>query len=345
MNEAAALSPYVIPRASRKVVNVGDGFILRSIERLIGPFAAARVFTTRAAPDGAQFTEMENANALIVAGANQLTDTYSIWPGLTADTLNSSRLKVIPFGVGLHGDPAQNRRLSANTREILEIVHHRIPFSSWRCPRTIAILKRDLPHLADRFLMTGCPVIFDRPLLDMPRFSDREGAIAVTVTDRGAFWEREAPLLEHVAALFPRVKRTMVLHQNFRPETRVERVIGALPLSRLLRPQVQLRQLARKLGFQVAAPSTAETAMDLYRGIDLHIGTRLHAHLHFLSQNKRSYLIPVDERSLGFSEAFGFPLGGPDEIDLQFDFERVRTNARAVFETMSVFLRSLSTGS
>ena len=47
----AVLTPYLIPTELRgkKVVNVGDGFILRAIERRVGRSAAARTLSPRVA--------------------------------------------------------------------------------------------------------------------------------------------------------------------------------------------------------------------------------------------------------------------------------------------------------
>ena len=39
--------------------------------------------------------------------------------------------------------------------------------------------------------MTGCPVLYDEPLLNGSRFADQAGTVAVTVTERGDFWNRE----------------------------------------------------------------------------------------------------------------------------------------------------------
>ena len=73
------------------------------------------------------------------------------------------------------------------------------------------------------------------------------------------------------------------------------------------------------------------------------MGTRLHAHLLFLSRNKRSYLVPVDERSTGIAQALGFPLPLPDTLERNwdFDFEVVRRHAREHYKTMRQFVESL----
>ena len=74
-----------------------------------------------------------------------------------------------------------------------------------------------------------------------------------------------------------------------------------------------LRAYARARGFQPVAPADADACIAFYDDIDVHVGTRLHAHLLFLSRNKRSFLVPVDGRSGGMAEFLGFPLPSADD--------------------------------
>ena len=344
----AVLTPYLIPPElqGRKVLNIGDGFILRAIERLIGRFSAGRCFSSRVPPSPDVAKVLEASTAIILAGANQLNDHYSVWPGLTANRIRASRFHFVPFGIGLHGALGQNDGLTDIAREVLEAIHERIEFSSWRCPRTVAYLERELPQLRGRFLMTGCPVLYDSPLLDGERFHEDVGSVAVTVTERDDFWNRETCTLDFVARRFPRTRRYLVLHQNYSPPGRFEFVRHRLlPFSQDCENAYErLRWYAVKRGYRVVALSSADACIKFYQGIDLHVGSRLHAHLMFLSRNKRSFLTQADGRSLGMAEFFGFPLCDPNRFDdyLDFDFETVRSRARTSFQVMRKFIDSLS---
>jgi len=348
-NPRAALTPYPIPPELRakKVENLGDGFILRAIERRLGRFAADRVLSPRVVPDEQALARMEEARVVVLAGANQLHDRYTVWPGLTAATLRRSPLVLVPFGIGLHGMPGFTDGLSAATRELLLAMHERIALSSWRCSHTVAYLVRELPELRPQLVMTGCPVVYDRPLLDGAPFGRREAEVAVTVTERDDFAAREKAVLEFVAARFPRARRHLVLHQNWSPPTRWElfrhRWLPQDP-ARLDRWQ-QLRQVAVRLGFRVVCPRDADAAIAFYEGVDVHVGSRLHAHLLCLSRGKRSWLVPVDGRSVGIAADFGFPLCQPHELPaaMDFDFEIVRERARTHHAEMLRFLASLPT--
>jgi hypothetical protein len=343
----AVLTPYLIPPEfhGRKVVNIGDGFILRAIERLIGHFTAERCFSPRVPPSPEVVKVLEASPLIILAGANQLNDHYSVWPGLTAHSIRAGQFHFVPFGIGLHGAAGENARLSDMTREVLEAIHERIEFSSWRCPRTVEYLERELPQFKGRFLMTGCPVLYDSPLLNGERFHEEVKSVAVTATERDEFWDRETRTLDFVARRFPSARRYLVLHQNYSAPSRFEFVRHQLlPYdSQCKNVYERLRWYAVKRGYQVVTPQSADACIALYRGIDLHIGSRLHAHLLFLSYNKRSFLTCVDGRAVGMAEAFGFPLCDPGRFDeyLNFDFEIVRNRARAIFKVMEKFMETL----
>lgn len=345
----SVLSPYPIPRAltGRKICNLGDGFILRAIERHLGRAVPPQnVFSPRVAPDVSTKQIMCDSQAVILAGANQLNDKFTVWPGLTADELDVSAYRFIPFGIGIHGEAGFNVRMSPATARILEIVHERIPYSSWRCPLTVEYLQRNLPHLREKFLMTGCPVAYDTGLLRGERFSAAEDSVAVTATERGDFWERETAILRAAARRFPRARKYFVVHQNFSPPRKLEGMRHWLlqrSASRIDEKVEALRAYARGLGFKVIVPRGADECMAFYLGVDVHVGTRLHAHLLFLSRNKRSYLVPVDDRSTGIADFMGFPLSAPTELDRvwDFDFEIIRRNAQKTYPTMQQFLRSL----
>jgi Polysaccharide pyruvyl transferase len=344
----AVLTPYLIPPSLQKkrVINVGDGFILRAVERRLGrAFAPEWCLTSREAPTAAQQRRFDDCAAVIVAGANQLTDRYTVWPGLSAERLRASNWVVVPFGVGIYGEDHQTQGMSEETRAILRLIHERTEFSSWRCPHTVDYLRTALPELADRCLMTGCPVVYDQPLLDGTSFHDGQASVAVTVTERGDFWARESQTLAFVAQQFPRARRYLVLHENFSPPSAFEAMRNRLPYVPGWpgRRRPRLRWYAASLGYQVIIPRSADEALAFYRGVDMHVGSRLHAHLHFLSQNKRSWVTGVDGRITGMAAFLGFPVCQAETLAAHqhFDFEIVRRNAQRSFQTMQRFVHSV----
>lgn len=334
----AVVTPYLLPDGSPKTANIGDGIILRAVERLFGTFPRNLTFSSRVLPPPTSIAAMEECSAVILAGANQLTDDFAIWPDFDRAALARTRLSCVPVGIGIHGDPRRNQGMSDNTRRIITLMHERIALSSWRCPRTVAYLDREVPELRGRFLMTGCPALYDEPLLGQTAFRRNDEVVAVAPTERGDFWGREAAIIAFVASRFREARKLLMIHQDYGKRRRK-------PLSVFRRdPRASLRKLARSFGFEIVIPASVDDAIAVYDTVDLHIGSRLHAHLHMLSQNRRSFLVKVDERAVGFSEHFGFPLCDPDRLEdyMDFDFEPVRDRARSTYETMLAFVDSQS---
>ena len=343
------LTPYRVPprMAAYKIPNLGDGFILRAIERLLAPRRSVGCYSTRIAPGAAALKAMQQAGTVVIAGANQLDDRYRIWPGFDAQQLRAANWRFVPFGLGYNGEPHRNERMSDATRELLEAVHERIEYSSWRCPTTLRYLQGELPHLADRFLMTACPVLLDTPLLESARFHADESHVAVTSTERGDFWDRETRLLQTVARLWPKARRSFVVHQDVQRPSWIARLrSSAKPASDDPARALALREFAANLGFDVVVPPGTDEARYFYENVDLHVGSRLHAHLLLLSRNRRSWLLPIDGRALGMAEAFSYPLLDAQTIEtslenaLGYDFEPLREQARSAHSTMQRFIAS-----
>lgn len=340
----AVLSPYAYPRLSPRIIirNVGDGFILRAIERHLGRFPSGLVMSSRAAPTPAQVERLLPTDGVILGGANQLQDNFAPWPGLNAETIRKDKLRFIPMGVGVSGKPGGGIHFTAEALKILEVMHERIEYSSWRCPRTVAYLEDALPHLKGQFLMTCCPVLLDKPLLDGTSFHDRSDTIAVTITDRDDFWERELPMLKSIAQQFPKSRRILSLHQDFAALRGSILHMDRLPFADgVSGTPTRFRRAARELGYEIKVLRSAEQGIAFYRDtVDLHFGSRLHAHLLMMSLNKKSFLISVDERMAGISEFLGFPMCDPNDVlaHLDFDFEIVRRQARIAHTTMQKFI-------
>jgi hypothetical protein len=346
-SEFTILTPYHYPFYDRRRFsrNIGDGIILEAVKRRLGPFSPDRIFSSRQRPTPKQTAAMKQSNAIILAGANQLQDDFSPLPGMTPAQHKRSNYRFVPYGVGIGGKVDNSgASFTAEAIEHLEIMHDRIEYSSWRCPRTVAALRAVLPHRSSQFLMTSCPVALDTPLLDGESFADHDQTVAVTITDYGNFSKREFPFVERIAQLYPNSRKLLIVHSDFlfwlNP-------VGGdrLPLQWLGGERLRLRQFARSLGYEVIVPKTSQEARALYVDkVDIHFGSRLHAHLLMLSRNKKSHLVFVDERMTGMAEGLEFPLCPADRIDanLDFDFEIVRRAARKANETMKAFENSLA---
>lgn len=341
----SVLSPYIIPPElyNRKRANIGDGFILHRIFRLLQPSECSHIFSTRVKLGEEDIEKINSTKALILAGANQLNDHYSIVPEFDLFQARRIKIPIIPFGIGISGNKKNNVQMSEKTRSILRELHSRIKYSSWRCPFTLEYLFGQLPDIADRFLLTGCPVVYDDNLLNGIPFGSSTGKVVVTVTERDDFWERETKTINYVSNKFEKSEKSLSLHQsyNFPVGSKWSNLFPVRRKKRLKRKKiVDLHNYAMERGFSVVIPENVESCWTLYNGFNLHIGSRLHAHLFFLSQAKRSFLTYVDERMKGFSTMLGFPLCDFNKFDdyMEYDFEIYRQKSIEHYETMKRFV-------
>jgi hypothetical protein len=104
-----------------------------------------------------------------------------------------------------------------------------------------------------------------------------------------------------------------------------------------------LRAIAKKKGFKVFIPRSVKQCFDRYENIDLHLGSRLHAHLYFLSQRKPSFLTYVDDRCLGFADALDFSICEPTQFEsyLDYDFSRGQSRIDGLEPVMKQFVNSV----
>ncbi|MEN8207520.1 MAG: polysaccharide pyruvyl transferase family protein [Pseudomonadota bacterium] len=341
------LTPYWIPHTTknRERANVGDGFIMEAIINLLDPAHARYVFSNRERLTDNDIDKINSTTALILAGANQLDDNFSVVPDFSLQTLSQIDVPIIPFGIGINGESGKNISMSEETRQIISFIHERTKWSSWRCPLTIDYLEKNIPELSEHFLLTGCPVMYlGEP--DMRNSIPAECAktVAVTITDRGNYWHRETQTIDIVAKTFPTARKWLSLHQ--RPsEFGAKKILKSLLHGKTnrLRTTAGLCRYAEKRGFEIFQSDNVHDYLEHYRSIDTHIGSRLHAHLFFLSQRKPSFVTHVDNRAMGFSRMLGFPVYNHTNLEdcLKFDFNPCWEAMDSVRVTMDQFVNYL----
>jgi hypothetical protein len=339
----SVLSPYRMPAGAgaTKRINYGDGFILEAVIKQLSPHHCDHVFSSRAPLTDDQIARVNSSKALVLAGANQLDDHFSVWPGATLADLEKIHVPIIPFGIGVNGEEGKNDGMSETTRDVLRLIHSRTRYSSWRCPLTMDYLNRNLPELGDHYLLTGCPVMFlgdgREETFQLPV---EPRAVAVTITDRDEFWERETATIDFVANEFPGARKWLVLHQPAIEKSlkkRLKAIIRGKPGK--WRTTAGLCRYAERSGFEVFEGAQVEDFLNLYRSVDIHIGSRLHAHLFTLSLRKPSFVTYVDERVSGFAKMLGFPVYHPSELHRyrDYDFTICWDNMKATGKVMEQF--------
>lgn len=319
------LSPYLLPAGSPKRVNVGDGFILDSAIKLIG--AAPRDILSSRAPLGeAEIDRINAGRFLLAAGANTLKDDFELAPGFDLRTLDRLRVPVVLLGIGHYGTATATRGMTAPSQALFRAMLERFPHVSVRCNASRRYLLQALPDLAERVLMTSCPVAHAVDGLDhgFPR-KDRYDLLAVTLTDRSHL-EQQLPLLGAASACFPAARRVMALHQDY--------------------DNTALWAFAEAQGFEVFRSPHFEDYLALYANADMHVGNRVHAHLKCLSFGNASFCTPFDLRQTFFAESLDFPIVEtlPSPAFAEYDFGRFRRRrdeARAAMDRFISAIRAL----
>ena len=316
------ITPYLLPPGTAKRVNHGDGFILDACVRLIG-HRPALLLSSRAPLDAGAIAAINRAQCVVLAGANSLKDDFAPAPGFDRLTLARIQVPMVPFGVGHYGVADVTRMLTPAAAEILTELHRRFPYSSVRCDASYRYLAGNLPALADRILMTSCPVVHVADGVDrgFERRAIYEQAV-VTVTDRVRL-DEQLSLLGLTRTLFRARRWILALHQDY--------------------GNAALDSYATRLGFEVFRCTSYRDLSALYAATDLHFGNRLHAHLKCLANGIISFLCPFDLRQTYFAESLDFPLVTNGSLDavVTYDFGRVRRRLAQYQAALDRFLSAL----
>jgi hypothetical protein len=297
----ALISTYPVPRKLSKRVNLGDGFILEATKRALGIDGCVHVKSFWEPLCDFDVTVFNRCDAVFLVAANQLIPDFAISRGTPPEWIERIKIPIIPFGMGLHGEYSETKDLTDRGRLSMQLIMARGLPSSWRCPRTVAYLRRQFPEFSDRFVDTSCPVLtHGHGGLPSQKFSLSESPkqVLLTITDRADSIGIEEQALREVRQAWPSAKLALVLHQDlhkhgsFRDHWNRQRFLERL----------------RGLDCEFIQLHDPAASMRLYREFDAHIGSRLHAHLACLSHGVPSLLIGIDGRSVGFAEGIGFSL-------------------------------------
>ena len=317
----SVITPYLVPAGPKKV-NVGDGFILDSATKLIGARPSA-AFSSRVPLDDAAIDAINATRCVVAVGANTLKDDFELAPGFDLATLERIKVPVVLMGVGHYGVEQVTRGLTAASQALFRAFLERFPLMSVRCDASRRYVLDALPDLAERVVMTSCPVAHAVDGLDAGfRRKDAYDQLVVTITDRVNI-PQQMPLLAMARQAFPAKRRILALHQDY--------------------GNAQLWAAAQAAGFEVFRGDNHQDFLRLYRETDAHFGNRVHAHLKCVSLGVLSFCTPFDLRQAYFAESLDYPLlqRFPDPALADYDFARVARKRDAARATMERFVARL----
>ena len=239
-----------------------------------------------------QLEMVNQSRAVVLCGGPAYAE--NVYPGIypLVEPLSRIQSPIVPFGLGWCGRPIDEPGEFSFTPEALEFLegaHAKIESSSVRDSITLDILGR---HGLGNVAMTGCPVWYDLRFIGTPFAGSRSiESIVFTTPDNPKMIPQVLKALRVVRDCFPDAKIVSSFHRGIASD-------------RYTSQKAAMGYRAMVWGAKALGISSVDVAYDLdrinfYEDFDLHVGYRVHAHLHFLSRRSPSVLLCEDGRGVG----------------------------------------------
>ncbi len=244
----------------------------------------------------------------------------NIYPGIypLVSNIDSIKVPIIPFGLGWSGRPfgqPEQFKFDHSSKVFLDKVHAKIEFSSCRDEVTHAVLKQ---QGYNNVKMTGCPVWYDLDSIGKELNAECFERIVFTTPAAPSLIKQNHVLMRELKKQFPKAEVVCSFHRGILPDRYTSIRYGAAYASMALG--------AKLLGFKVIDTAYGLEKLSFYKGFDLHVGYRVHAHLDFLSRRKPSVLINEDGRGLGMVRSLKLPELNYNDPDLVGKYKTVLEN-------------------
>jgi hypothetical protein len=250
-------------------------------------------------PLDAHLEQVNQSAAVIILGGPGYQPRF--YPGVYRLTGDLSRITVpiIPLGLGWKGYPGdwetvRRYRFTGESLQLLRRIGAETPYLGCRDHLSREVLRRNgIPN----GLVTGCPTWYHLPSLGQPlRTARKVSALVVTPAQRAIYQHQSIALLAALAKRFPEARRYCSFNRG------IDRDDAFTP-SGDRRNNRTLKAAALREGYEVVDTSYGLERIGFYDECDLHVGYRVHSHLHFLSRRRPSFLLHEDGRGRGMSSA------------------------------------------
>ena len=250
-------------------------------------------------------TYLDRVNAtkavIICGGPGTMSNMY---PGTypLATNLDDIKVPIIILGSGWYGIPGDDATIAqysftATAMGLFERIRCQGHMISVRDYLTEHVLQNSG---ITNVVMTGCPSWYDLQHLDANfEAPDSIRTVVFTPPAQGIFRHQAVDVMEMLRGLFPDARLICSFHRGIEPDEQTPQKEAQW--------MGELAQAARDRGFEVIDASYGLENVGFYDDCDLHVGYRVHGHIHFLGQRKPSFLIHEDGRGRGASEALGLP--------------------------------------
>ncbi len=146
-------------------------------------------------------------------------------------------------------------------------------------------------------IMTGCPVWYNLDKINHQLESKKIEHIVFTPPQDPIYEQQCILIMDFIKKQFPKTKVDVCFHRG------IEDIDDSTKAD--MNKNVNIKNHGIKLGWNCIDVSGALSKIKFYDDSDLHIGYRVHGHIYFLSNRKKSFLINEDSRGLGACSALG----------------------------------------
>lgn len=295
--------------------NTGDFLIAQRCTALLEQLRPERELRFAASwqPIDPRAELFRDASAIVIAGGPGYQpgfhpDVYPLCP-----QLDELPCPVVPLGLGWKGSAGDDYALRhyTFTRRSLDALHwmtRHTPSLGCRDRLTQQVLER---HGITDVSMVGCPVWYHLPSigksLEAPTAVTR---VVFTPAQLHVLRDQSLDVARRVAEAWPDAEKYCSFHRG------LDTSDAFIPAADVENNRI-IAERADALGFDVIDVTGDASKLDFYDECSLHVGYRVHAHLHFLSRRRPSLLIEEDGRGAGASHALGVqgvPAFRPDHL-------------------------------
>lgn len=253
--------------------------------------------------------EINNSRALILMGGPSLQNHMhpKIYP-LTAN-LDDIKVPIVTMGIGWkhtrgNWSDTYEYALSDETIKLLKRIDNSGYFSSVRDYHTLNSLK--LKGFKS-FQMTGCPAYYDLDYMEtVPSIEKIEKvafSLGVSFIDSPSMEKQMKSLILELKKKFYDKQFEVVFHHSLDRE-KFLKTHNSTNIHN--QKHNEFADWLKKNNIEYADISgSAENLIDYYKGVDLHIGYRVHAHIFMNSISKFSVLLSEDGRAKGVKGTIG----------------------------------------
>jgi len=288
---------YVVLHHAKK--NIGDFLIRDRAKKLLNYVRSDRELVEFPSWKSLQdkLDAVNGAKALIIMGGPGLSE--NIYPDgyPLVNDLDEIKVPIVLMGSGSYARVFDENfirkfKFSSQSKKFIE----KVKFISLRDNFSQDILKTK----NIKSIMTGCPVWYNTDYLNTNFTVPQNKSLVFTPPANMLFKAQCIDVMERLAKKFSGYKLYSSFNRGYTADKYTTQAYED-SISCIVNKGVEL-------GFENIDCSYDIDKINFYNSCDLHIGYRLHSHIHFMSRRVPSFLISEDSRSNGLNTSLGLPI-------------------------------------